>query len=304
MYKHEAHHSNIIVDGECHPFKEFIEREYKCKINCVAYIEPYHVRNAESDNSRWKLRQPQFQSIENINTINILNQLKRNTHPYYKKIYTRHNDLCIKIYSTEFGKNAAIKNNTKNWGNMLDILSKGKVIPEIIEWLPEFRDDVHVLIYKHVDGTALDVKYGNICKKWDTGHPDSIAGILPPYWATITAVNYKHIAKVKRQILDLFKRQYEISCNTNLSHYNYQLLDREGEWENMWRYGDDRKIINIDDWRLQNIIELQSGDCIVHKFDRIILSDYTNAFYRLKADLRNQSNIEITEDDAHIELKI
>ena len=89
-----------------------------------------------------------------------------------------------------------------------------------------------------------------------------------------------------------------LSCqHVDLTSWNYQQTENEPEWGDRWDFTDTRRILNVDDWRLQNIIESTDGSWKFVKLDRTVMTDPTNAIKRFIADLRSQTNITVKEHE-------
>lgn len=99
----------------------------------------------------------------------------------------------------------------------------------------------------------------------------------------------------------MYNAMEDQTSNINLSRFVYQELENEPEWKDIWLPGRSNLMINVDDWRLPNIIEQPDGEWKFVKLDRVVVVDKENAKQRFIADLRSQTNINVTLKDLQYE---
>ena len=263
-------------------------------IHLTPYIHPYYINNTDTDNSRWKLRQPIFEDVD-LTKDNVINTITNTSqHPYYKRITAidRKNKLVHKLYSTEQQKNYAIQQQGDMWGEMVKRLCDNTdQVCKIYDWQTDVSQNVYGATFEYIPGASAHNTHCYTGSKMETKHPDVTAGRLKPYMATISCVNYKSYSHVKSQLLNMFNDVTTVIKSVD-NRWLYQQTQNEPDWTEQWERHDSRRVLNVDDWRLQNIIVSDIGwKCV--KLDRVVMTDPTNARNRFKADLRNQTNITI-----------
>lgn len=290
-------HLGTLLDGKPHQLLSQLQAAMNVKVTCTSYIEPNILKNCHLPECAWKLRHVRFDNVA-IDTQKLVDELSRDKHPYYKKIEVIRDDITFKLYSVESNKNKAISTQKNNWGDMLKMLNSldKPVMPEILHWFPNIDVNLHAIVYKTPTGRTLHDKYATIGKKFETQHPDTIAGALPPYWATVSTVRHTMQPRLIRIVCDLFVMLYNGSKSLPLTAFKYQDLSKEPDWEKIWKQGDDRRMINVDDWRLQNIMETDDNEYLIADFDRATVTDPTNGIIRFVADFRNQTNLTINPE--------
>lgn len=268
--------------------------ELNLDIYTTPYIEPEIIKNADTDKGSWKLRQPIFKDIVKTEE-NVINTIVKNfAHPYYKRITAidRTKGVVYKLYSTEHQRNYALQQQGDDWGNMVKQLCEcNDNVAKIIEWLPNISKNLHGAMFEYIPGQTVDDMYCEVGKKLDTGHPDVVSGKLKPYWGTISCVNVHDYYKIKRKVTDMFVKLCITTSKINLQQWQYQQTENEPDWTEKWSHDDNRRILNFDDWRLQNIMITPDGEWKFIKLDRLVMTDPTNATERFVADMRNQTNI-------------
>lgn len=287
-------HMDVIQGYDVHDELLKIVNNTGLSIHLTPYIHPYYINNTDTDNSKWKLRQPIFKDIE-LTKDNVINTITNTSqHPYYKRITAidREKKLVHKLYSTEQQKNYAIQQQGDLWGEMVKRLCENTdQVCKMYDWQTDVSHSVYGATFEYIEGASAHNTYCHIGSKMETKHPDVIAGRLKPYMATISCVNYKSYSHVKAQLLDMFNNVTSIINNVD-NRWLYQQTQNEPDWTEQWEQHDDRRVLNVDDWRLQNIIISDIRWRYV-KLDRVVMTDPTNAWKRFKADLRNQTNITV-----------
>jgi hypothetical protein len=289
-------HKRVLLGEAKHADHAKLSRELNLDIYVTPYIEPQILKNAETEAGRWKLRQPIFNDVNKTESDIIQAITEQFVHPYYKRVTAidRDKGVVYKLYSIEHQRNYAIQQQGDKWGHMvMQLCESTPLVCNMIDWLPNLENNIHGAIFEYVDGETVDSMYCEIGRKLDTGHPDVVAGNLKPYWGTISCVNVNNYMFIKRKIINMYVDICRSSQHVNMSDWNYQQTDNEPDWTALWVTDDPRRILNVDDWRLQNIIETPSGDWIYIKPDRVVLTDPSNATKRFVADMRNQTNISI-----------
>lgn len=267
------------------------------EIHVTPYIDDYTLRTASTKRSRWKLRQPFFADIDNINTDTILNRMQDLSHPYYKRvtIIDKQNRHVIKLYSTEHRKNYSIQYQGEQWANNIRYVNnRCDMFPKLLYYAGEIVPDIHAAVFEYIPGETLFDKYSYYDEKMDHGHPDVIAGNLDPYQAIISAVKIEHAAKVRSILLNMYVRLYKITKDIQKVEHINQMTANEPDWQDRWCV-DDRRMINPDDWRLENIKQIDESYKFI-KIDRTVVTDPVNATHRFIADLRNQTNLNFQYD--------
>ena len=295
---HDHQHRDILLNGQEHTMVKKLKSD-AIDIHVTPYIDDNILRTASTKRSRWKLRQPLFSDIENITTDAILNKLNELSHPYYKRItiIDRRNSYVIKLYSTEHRKNYAIRYQGEQWANNIQYVNdRCSIFPKLLYYNSDIVPNVHAAVFELVSGDTLFDMYAYYDKKMDDGHPDVIAGRLEPYQASISAVRIEHIMRVRGILLSMFSELYSVTRDIQNKKHIYQQTDNEPDWTNRWCDQDDRRMINPDDWRLENIKLTPEGNYRFVKVDRTVISDPVNATHRFIADLRNQTNLNFNFD--------
>ena len=290
MYEDVDQYEDILLGG-VNPLIKKVESATNTVIHPTPYIQPWVLKDINTKKAQWKLRQPLFRR-DTFSSEHIFEQLKTLEHPFYKRItiIDRVNNTVIKIYSVEARKNYALVFQKDSWAqNIMEINNYTDCIPKLLQWLPNFRTNIHIAVFEYIKGIPLKQLYSYPGRQFDTGHPDVITGKLDPYWGNIDSVPYEHIIKVKSVIENLYSKLYIASQLANIT--GHQQLDNEPDWEERWLPTHDKMVWHIDDWNLQNIIETENGEYKAIKLDRAVVCDINNATARLMADLRNQTNI-------------
>lgn len=296
MYKCKERHDEILTNGAKHSLTSRVYDRLGLDIFTTPYIEPNIIKTAETKKGSWKLRQPIFDNVPKTEQDIVDVITKSFSHPYYKRLTAidRDKQLVYKLYSIEHQRNYAIQQQGDKWGEMVSKLCEhAPSTCKILEWLPNIDNNLHGAIFEYIDGETVDNIYCEVGKKLDTGHPDVIAGKLEPYWGTISCVGVSDYMFIKRNIVNMFTDIGRSCLSVDLSRWDYQRTENEPDWTEQWITSDTRRILNVDDWRLQNIIETPSGDWKFIKLDRVVMTDPTNATKRFAADMRNQTNISI-----------
>jgi len=289
-------HTDILTGKTKHPHVIKLVNETDLDIYTTYYIEPDIVKNAETKKGAWKLRQEVFADVPKTEHNIIQAIVTKFEHPYYKRVTAidRQSNVVYKLYSTEHQRNYAIQQQGDRWGDMVrQLCDVNDSVCNILEWIPNIDTNVHAAMYEYVPGETVDNIYCEVGKKYDTGHPDVIAGKLEPYWGTISCVNVSDYMHIKREVIKMYINMCTSCRDMDLSIWNYQQTENEPDWSSRWEQGDNRHVLNVDDWRLQNIIETDQGDWKYIKPDRLVMTDLTNATNRFVADMRNQTNISI-----------
>lgn len=287
-------HADILTGKLRHPHVIKLVNETDLDIYTTHYIEPNIIKNAETKWGSWKLRHEIFDDVPKTEHDIIEAIVTKFEHPYYKRVTAidRQNNVVYKLYSVEHRRNYAIQQQGDRWGDMVEQLCDNySDICDIIEWIPNIDTNVHAAMYEYIPGETVDNMYCEVGRKYDTGHPDVVAGKLEPYWGTISCVNVNDYMYTKRKIINMYIDMCRSCKHMNLSMWNYQQTENEPDWTDRWELGDTRYVLNVDDWRMQNIVETPAGEWKYIKPDRLVMTDLTNATNRFVADMRNQTNI-------------
>ena len=286
------------------PLIECIEKSTNTEIRAKHYIEPWILKSINTDEARWKLRQPYLtkellddQGFEQ----HVLAKLSQLSHPFYKRltVLDKDNGIKIKFYSMEARKNFCLRYQGLHWARNIDTMSDLTWrIPRILKFIPNWRHNLYVAVFEYIEGTVLSDKYEWTDQYDDHGKPDVRAGRADPYWGKVCGVNYKDMRYVKSEIKDVFADLCKASRQLDFSQCPVQQLDNEPEWEEIWQPETDDKIWHIDDWNLENIIETPQGYRLIN-VDRSVVTSLNNCIQRFITDFRTETNIKWNSRELH-----
>ena len=291
---HSENYEQTLLTGH-DPLIQVIAKSTGTEIYAKHYIEPWILKDINTDKAQWKLRQPFFTkdfSGKDFQS-HVFKQLKQLKHPFYKRITVidKNKGVKIKFYSMEARKNFCLQFQGLNWArNIEEVSNYTWRIPKIYQFNPTFKHNLHVAVFEYIEGDVLGDKYEWTEQYDDEGKPDVRVGRAEPYWGKICGVSYKDMRKVKSSIKKVFTDLCYASRQIDFSYCREQMLDNEPEWEDIWQPETDDRIWHIDDWNLENIIETSDGYRLIN-LDRSVVTSLNNCIQRFITDFRTETNI-------------